>query len=93
MRLKPTALEKQRITSEPGPRFGHWQVLVIDKSGKRATCRCICGAVHAVAIAALKNGDCTSCGCKPPTSENREAVRSSRARQMLLSDFEIFDKP
>lgn len=73
-----------------GEKFGHWQVLGADATGKRIACRCVCGVVRIVGVAALRSGACTSCGCQKPTSEQRKASRRDRG-QMLLSDFGFFD--
>ena len=76
----------------PGQRFGHWQILQIDRFGKRATCRCRCGHLRAVSIAELQNGVNRSCGCAPLTSKQRDALeherlqRLSRAQLRLLLD-------
>ena len=56
----------------PGEKFGHWQVLGADATGKRIACKCVCGVVRIVGIAALRNGACTSCGCQKPTSDQRK---------------------
>ena len=45
--------------------IGHWRVLSI--AHRRALCRCRCGAVHEVSVAALEDGSSNSCGCSPPT--------------------------
>jgi hypothetical protein len=61
-------------------RYGHWTVLAADDSGKRITCRCRCGEIRVVALAALQNGSCTSCGCRPMSPAQREELRADRAR-------------
>ena len=76
---------------KPGARFGAWEILSADVTGKRIACRCSCGQVRIVAASALKSGANTSCGCKPPTTTQREAARNTRREQMLLSDFGYFD--
>jgi hypothetical protein len=58
-----------------GRSFGAWTVLAIDAVGKRAACRCKCGAVRQVAITALENGECASCGCSPLPREQRRELR------------------
>jgi hypothetical protein len=44
--------------------FGHWRVLRI--AHRRALCRCRCGRVHEVSVAALEDGSSVSCGCSRP---------------------------
>ena len=69
-------------------RFGQWEVLSTDITGKRITCRCSCGQVRVVAISALESGDSSSCGsCTMIVKTERR-----RPRQMLLSDFGLFEK-
>jgi hypothetical protein len=48
-----------------GKQFGAWTLIKIDATGKRGLCRCQCGAIHEVAVAALESGVCRSCGCAP----------------------------
>jgi hypothetical protein len=75
-----------------GEKFGHWQVLGADATGKRIACKCVCGTVRIVGASALRSGARTSCGCQKPTSDQREASRHAHHRQMLLSDFGWFEK-
>jgi hypothetical protein len=45
-----------------GQQYGEWTIVSI--TGKRAGCRCRCGAVHALAVDAVTSGSAvTSCGC------------------------------
>jgi hypothetical protein len=62
------------------PTYGHWEVLAADDSGKRITCRCRCGVIMVVALTALENGDCRSCGCSPLSPQQRSELRADRAR-------------
>jgi hypothetical protein len=52
---------------------GHWRVLRV--TYRRALCRCRCGQVHEVAVAALEDGSSLSCGCSAlsrPKNKNRD---------------------
>jgi hypothetical protein len=69
----------------PGQRLWHWQVLRIDRLGKRATCRCKCGVVREVAIADLQSGVSQSCTCRPLTDKQVAALKQER-QQWLLRD-------
>jgi hypothetical protein len=59
-----------------GVRVGHWRILSV--TGRQTTCQCACHVVCVVAIAALKDGTSTSCGCMPLTPQQRERVRAER---------------
>jgi hypothetical protein len=65
------------------PAYGHWTVLAADVTGKRITVSCICGAIRVVGIAALEDGSCTSCGCRPLSPAQRDELRGERARREL----------
>lgn len=57
-----------------GQRFGRLVAIKIDHRKPPTTfwlCRCDCGNTNIVAVAKLKNGHCTSCGCS-----QREAISS-----------------
>jgi hypothetical protein len=56
--------------------FGHWRVLRV--AHRRALCRCRCGQVHEVAIAALQDGTSTSCGCSTPPMQKLHDLREER---------------
>jgi hypothetical protein len=71
------------ITIVVGQRVGAWEVLSADDSGKRLTCRCRCGEVRVVALTALENGSCRSCGCSPLSPKQRAELRGERARRAL----------
>ncbi len=43
--------------------FGSWTLIQTDSLGKRALCRCACGAVREVSIEALESGATRGCGC------------------------------
>jgi hypothetical protein len=90
--LPNTTAPDNSTTPVAGERYGHWQVLGADALGRRIACRCTCGAVRIVAVAALKSGVNTSCGCQAPTPENRKAFRETQAQQMFLSDFGFWEK-
>ena len=65
-------------------RFGRWAVINTDTVGKRALCRCDCGALREIAIAALADGSTTSCGCgpsrsRPPTRRGASTFASAIA--------------
>jgi hypothetical protein len=71
------------ITFVPGMRIRNWEVLSVDPTGKRITCRCRCGAIRVVALTALESGACTSCGCRPLTLAQRSELRAEQARRAL----------
>ena len=54
-----------------GRRFGSWTILAVDPTGKRVACRCVCGRVQQVAVAALQSGERRSCGCSRGRPEQR----------------------
>jgi hypothetical protein len=62
-----------------GRQFGAWEVLGLDATGRRAGCRCSCGTVRQVAVAALASGASTSCGCTPLSAEQGDALRAEAA--------------
>jgi hypothetical protein len=59
-----------------GRRFGFWVALGADPTGKRIACRCACGRVQQVALAALQTGQSRSCGCAPLPRKQRLALRN-----------------
>jgi hypothetical protein len=63
-------------------RFGSWQVLRLDSTRKRVTCRCDCGEVRQVGIEALLIGSSLGCGdCRkitPRPSNSRGCAMSPR---------------
>jgi hypothetical protein len=66
----------------PGAPVGHWLVLAVDATGRRADCRCRCGTVREVSVAALVNGESTSCGCAPLTTPQLEALRQEAGQEL-----------
>jgi hypothetical protein len=78
---------------QAGQRFGSWEVLSADVTGKRIACRCSCGQVRVVAVSALESGANTSCGgCTASAPADRRRLNEDPYRQMLLSDFGWFEK-
>ena len=65
----------------PGVEVGHWLVLAVDATGRRAGCRCRCGTVREVSVAALTSGTSTSCGCAALSREQVESLRVSKVEQ------------
>lgn len=63
-----------------GRRFGHWLVVAADATGKRVHARCICGRVRYLGRDMLRLGHIDSCGCRPPTIQDREIFRIERER-------------
>ena len=59
-----------------GRRFGSWTVLGADPTGKRIVCRCACGRVRQVALAALELGESLSCGCAPLPQDQQGKFRA-----------------
>jgi hypothetical protein len=51
----------EMITVETGQHFGAWVVATVDRSGKRATCVCACGAAGQIVGAALIAGESKGC--------------------------------
>ena len=64
-----------------GQHYGHWAVLSLNTTGKRIACRCVCGRVCVLGVETIEAGVSTSCGCRPPTLQNRDAYREEQARQ------------
>ena len=54
-------------------KIGCWRVLRVVH--RRALCRCDCGSVREVAIAALEDKSSLSCGCQAPRDKNRDRPR------------------
>ena len=69
-----------------GKKFGVWTVLSTDASGKRAVCRCMCGAVQVVSVEALSSGNSTSCGCAALSPEHVSALRAEAAHHRRQCD-------
>jgi hypothetical protein len=70
----------------PGAKFGCWEVLSVDPTGKRACCSCACGGVHIVSIDALCAGT-AACAAVPWTRaqiavRQAENLRQRRARDL-----------
>jgi hypothetical protein len=74
------------MTITIGQQFGAWEVLSLDATGRRAGCRCRCGTVREVAVAALTDGTSRSCGCARPTAEQVAALRAEAARRCWKRD-------
>ena len=51
--LRSLGLIDRTAMTAPGERFDHWQVLGADATGKRIACKCVCGVVRIVGVAAL----------------------------------------
>jgi hypothetical protein len=52
-------------------------------------CRCVCGRLVHVAIAALEDGTVTSCGCRPAPRAFWKQCRALRAQARLEIQFTI----
>jgi hypothetical protein len=72
-------------TITPDQTFGHWRVLRI--TYRRALCRCRCGAVHEVSIAALQDGSSASCGCSPRSLVSVRVLNEARAERQRNTIF------
>ena len=59
-----------------GSKFGHWQIL--STANRRALCRCKCGEIREVAVAALEDGSSISCGCAPLSNKQRRAIHNEK---------------
>jgi hypothetical protein len=64
-----------------GRKFGHWTAVWTDPLGKRIHCQCVCGRVRVLGFDQLEAGAISSCGCRPPSLQEREAFRGERARR------------
>jgi hypothetical protein len=64
-----------------GRRFGHWTAVQADDTGKRIHAKCVCGRVRVLGLDSLEAGETSSCGCQPPTLQDRAAFRAERERQ------------
>jgi hypothetical protein len=83
-RSRPDYSETRRpnlATSVIGRKFGHWTAVWTDPLGKRIHCQCCCGRVRVLGLDTLEAGAISSCGCRPPTLQEREAFRDERARR------------
>ncbi len=69
-------------------KFGAWVVIGIDAAGKRAGCRCACGRVQTISVAALEDGSSRSCGCQPPPRAQRAAFRAEIERRRRRRDWQ-----
>jgi hypothetical protein len=69
------------------PNYGHWTVLAADQTGKRITVRCVCDAVHVVALTALESGTSRSCGCRPLTPQQRDERHAEETWRQLRFNF------
>ena len=65
--------------------IGHWRILNI--AHRRALCRCRCGQVREVAIAALADGT-TSCGCAPTSLVNHRTLDEVRRERQRRQNFD-----
>jgi hypothetical protein len=63
-----------------GRQFGHWTVVQADATGKRVHAKCVCGRVRLLGFDMLRLGHIDSCGCRPPTLQDREIFRIERER-------------
>jgi hypothetical protein len=72
------------ITIGHDTRINHWTVAALD--GRRAVCRCRCGNVRIISVAALKSGESTSCGCMPVSSERAASMRAEAEEQKRQRD-------
>jgi len=70
----------------PSAKIGHWHVLAVDATGRRAGCRCRCGTVREVSVAALLSGESTSCGCGPLSLSQVEQLRVSKVERQRRRD-------
>jgi hypothetical protein len=61
-------------------KVGHWRVLRVVH--RRALCRCDCGSVREVAIAALEDKSSLSCGCSALSRP-----KDQKARPRLVPDW------
>jgi hypothetical protein len=64
-----------------GQRISNWEVLSVDPSGKRVTCRCVCGIIRVIGLTALESGACRSCGCSPLSPQQRDELRAEQTRR------------
>jgi hypothetical protein len=74
------------MTVTIGQQFGSWEVLGLDATGRRAGCRCRCGTVRQVAVAALTDGTSRSCGCTPLTIAQGNTLRAEAYRRCWKRD-------
>jgi hypothetical protein len=83
--ITPAAAGPQAPTYTPsaivGRRFGYFEILARDATGKRLAARCVCDRTFTLSAEAVALGIITSCGCRPPTLQNRAAFREEQARQ------------
>jgi hypothetical protein len=67
-----------------GQQFGEWTIIGID--GKRAGCRCRCGAIRILAVDAIESGSVApSCGCIV-SREQAAAMRDEALERQRLRD-------
>jgi hypothetical protein len=81
--LKPNYSLASAGNKDPiiGRRFGHWTAVWTDATGKRIHCQCCCGRVRVLGLDQLEAGAISSCGCRPPSLQERVALRAERMRQ------------
>ena len=79
----PPAITPKTIVVDS--KIGDWRVVAV--TFKRALCRCACGAVHEVSIAALESGASESCGCRPPSWSKNRAINEAFKERRRLKDF------
>jgi hypothetical protein len=65
---------------------GHWRILSL--AHRRALCRCRCGAVHEVSVAALEDGTSRSCGCAPASLVSHRALDEARRERQRRQNFD-----
>ena len=72
----------------PWQQFGAWTVTRVDETGRRATCRCVCGTEREISVEALQAGESRSCGAwlvwqvRPPKPQ-RETWRKPRWKKEI----------
>jgi hypothetical protein len=69
-----------------GAKFGHLDVIGVDAGGRRVACRCVCTKVLTLSADALRGGR-TSCGCKPLSREQSDALRRETTAQICRDLF------
>jgi hypothetical protein len=67
--------------------FGSWTLIQTDSLGKRALCRCICGAVREVSIEALESGVSRGCGCSARDASPGAAGQATFAATAAAEQF------
>ena len=77
----PSANQAENKAPIIGRRFGHWTAVQTDATGKRIHAKCECGRIRVLGLDSLEAGETSSCGCQPPTLQDRAAFRAERERQ------------